>query len=510
MQDKPIPETISKEESFFEDLFENSTAIYVLTDENGLLTKVNRRACELFFGQEELPDNIIGQNILDYIHKDDREKVIRLWKESTAQKKEVSYQIRVRTNDKKIMYFLVSGRPIVKDGKIAFFQYQALDMIDQKVQEQNLLHSAGNETIRQIVGGFAHDFNNLLTVINGYSDIILSTMEQNSPFYSKILQISKAGTQASMLTQKILEFSRRHKTGSTDIDINEELSNQETILKHVIEKNIQLTIQKSPSLKTVRIDPIQFSKLLLGLVVNARDAMPNGGEIAISTEAAVVDGSNSAAYKDVAYGEYVLLTVRDNGKGMSEDVKNDLFDPFFFSNEFCKGIGLWTARNILKDAGGAIFVDSKEGLGTTFRLVFPFSQESPTVVETEDELAPSSLTEPRTILVVEDDDTVRDLVREILKQKGHNILTARNGGDAMQLVRQYEGHIDLLITDMVMRRINGMMLANKIQSTLPEIKIMLMSGYGEEVVKRDDIRGFAFLQKPFLPNELIQKVESLL
>ena len=221
MQEQAIPETFAKEESFFEDLFENAAAISILTDVNGVLTKVNRRACELFFGQEKLPGNIIGQNILNYVHKDDREKAVRLWKESITEKKEVNYQIRIKSSDGRIMHFLVSGRPIVKDGKVVFFQYQALDILDQKVHEQNLLYSAGIETIGQIAGGFAHDFNNLLTVINGYADMLLSTMDQNNPFYSKIFQISQAGTQASMLTQNILEFSRKHKTESKVVDINE-------------------------------------------------------------------------------------------------------------------------------------------------------------------------------------------------------------------------------------------------------------------------------------------------
>jgi len=510
MQNRSMLDTFSTKKTFFEKLFENSAAISALTDEKGVLTKINQRACELFFGQENVPDNIVGQNILSYIYKDDREKALDLWKESIRQKKEFIYQIRMKSNDGRIMHFLVSGRPVIENGKIAFFHYQALDIIDQKVHEQNLLHLAGIEAIGQIVGGFAHDFNNLLTVINGYSDILLSTMDESTPFYPKILQISQAGSQASMLTQKILDFSREHKTESRIVDINEELSNQEALLKHVVKGKNQLTIQKAPCLKTVRIDPMQFSKMLLHLVSNAQDAMPKGGEIAICTEALTISSANSAAYKNVAYGEYVLLSVRDNGEGMSEDVKDHLFDPIFSPHKSGKGIGLWTVSSIVKDADGAIFVDSKEGAGTTFRIVLPFSQETPKIAEAKVEVVQPSTTAARTILVVEDDDTVRDLVKEILKQKGHNILTAMNGGDALQLARQHEGHIDVLITDMVMRRIDGMMLAKKMQSILPEIKIMLMSGYGEDVVRREDIKSFAFLQKPFLPNELVQKVEALL
>ncbi len=510
----PLAERQQKQgsdEAFFEDLFENAAAISALTDENGMITRVNRRSTELFFGPGSLPNGVIGQNILNYIHKDDRAKVIHLWHKSIMEKTEVNYQVRMTTNDGKVMYLLISGRPILKDGKVVSFLYQALDMIDQKVQEQNSLHAAGIETLGQLAGGFAHDFNNLLTAINGYSEILLNSMDESHRFFSKVQQIAQAGSQASLLTQKILEFRRRNKPELQALDINEELSNQEGLLRHVIKENLHLSIQKAQGLDKVMIDPAQFSKLLLNLLVNAKDAMPGGGEIVVSTEAVLVDNSNAAAYENAARGKYVLLTVRDTGIGMSEEIRLHIFDPFFSTQETGKGIGLWTVSSIVKDAGGVIVVDSSPGRGTTFRILFPVSKETSRPMESPKETvlhAPAAGT--RTILVVEDDDTVRDLVREILSQQGHNILTARNGGDALQLARQYEGHIDLLITDMVMRRIDGMMLAKKLHSLLPHIKIMFMSGYGEDVIKRDVIQEFSFLQKPFLPNELLHKVDSLL
>ncbi|MBN2297318.1 MAG: response regulator, partial [Deltaproteobacteria bacterium] len=503
MQDKLI-----KEENFYEDLFENGTAISAISDRNGRLIKINKKTMDLFFKENTPMEEIIGQNILSFIYKDDRDKVLNLWEESILEKKEINYPVRMVSKDDRIMHFLISGRPIIKDDEIVAFQYQAIDIVDQKIEEQNLLHSASTEMLGQLAGGFAHDFNNLLTVINGYSEIMLSTMDKSHPLYSKIFQICQAGTRASMLTQKILEFSRKHKAESRAIDINEELSNLEAMLKHLIKENIRLSIEKTPGLEKTRMDPLQFSKLLVNLVLNAKNAMTGGGEIAISTDALVVDGSNSDTYEDAAFGQYVLLAVKDNGTGMIDEVKNHIFDPFFSTQEKGKGIGLWMVNQIVKDAGGAIFVESMPDTGTTFKILFPFVKESPEHVEVSQKSAQESIIESKTILVVEDDDTVRDLVREILHQKGHNIITARNGGDALQLARQYEGHIDLLITDMVMRRIDGTMLAKKMQSILPDIKVMLMSGYGADVINREDIQDFAFLQKPFLPKELIHKVES--
>ena len=498
-----------KEDNFYEDLFENGTVICAISDINGRLIRINKKVRELFFIENTPQENIIGQNILSFIYKEDRAEVVKLWEESILEKKEINYPLRMVSKDGRIMHFYIGGRPIIKNDEIVAFQYQAIDMIDQKIQEQNLLQSASTEMLGQLAGGFAHDFNNLLTVINGYSEIMLTTMDKNHPLYSKVFQICQAGTQASVLTQKILEFSRKNKTESKAIDINEELSNLEAVLKHVIEENIKLTIEKTPDLEKAKIEPLQFSKLLVNLVLNAKNAMPKGGEIVLSTETMTVDDSNPDSYEDVASGEYVLLIVKDNGTGMNDEVKSHIFDPFFSTRAKGRGIGLWMVNTIVNDAGGAIFVESKPEIGTTFKILFPFVKDISEHAEPLQESSEKSCIESKTILVVEDDDTVRDLVQEILRQKGHNIITARNGGDAMQMARQYEGHIDLLITDMVMRRIDGIMLAKKMQSILTDIKVMLMSGYGEDVIKREDIQDFAFLQKPFLPKELVRKVESM-
>lgn len=505
-------EEIRKQEEFFENLFYDATAMATITDTEGVILRVNRKAAELFIGREDGDHMLAGRNILEFIHDDDKSKVIDLWRESIQEKKGVNYQMRMKASDGRVLYMLISGRPIVKNGEIVSFLYQALDMIDQKVQEQKLLQTSSIETVGQLAGGFAHDFNNLLTVINGYSEMMLNSIDKAHPFYSKIFQICQAGSQASVLTQKILEFSRKTMPETKNVDINQELSNQETILRHFIGANIRLIIEKSENLNPVRIDPTQFSKMLVSLVINARDAMPKGGDITIATDIKLVDGSNAPDYDDVKQGAYLLLRVQDTGVGMDEEVKRHIFDPFYTTHEAGKGIGLWNVNNIVKAAGGSVHVQSSPGAGTTFRILLPFSKEEEPVKQKATEALGETVpggTEGKTILVVEDDDIVRDLVREILKQKGHNILTARNGGDALQLARQYEGKIDLLITDMVMRRIDGIMLSKKMQSILPDIKVMLMSGYGNDVVKEEELRDITFLQKPFLPNELIQKVGTI-
>jgi two-component system, cell cycle sensor histidine kinase and response regulator CckA len=499
-------------DTFFEDLFENSAAISAVTDENGILKKVNKKSLEMFFGQVHDKNSVIGRNILEFIHKDDRPKVMELWKQSISGQKEVRYELRMNSSEGHVMYFLISGRPIIKDGKVVMFHYQALNMIDQKVQEQNLLQSASVEILAQIAGGFAHDFNNLLTVINGYSEIMKMTIDENDPLHHKVSQICLAGKQASVLTNRMLDFSRRNKAEAKPLDVNTEITNQESIIKHVIGENITVNFDKSADLAPVTIEPSAFTNLLINLVLNAKEAMPNGGEITIGTGCITVNATNESVYHQVPHGEYMLLTVRDTGEGMTEEVRRQIFDPFFSTREGGKGIGLWTAHNIVSAAKGFIVVDTEPGSGTTFLILLPFSSRETKRVDriqtsqTQPETLPSEL---KTILIVEDDDTVRDLVCEILKQQGHAILTARNGGDALQLARQFEGHIDLLITDMVMRRIDGKMLSRKIRSIWPHIKIMFMSGYGGDVIGDSDLKGNVFLSKPFLPQDLIDKVRSV-
>jgi two-component system, cell cycle sensor histidine kinase and response regulator CckA len=499
---------LGDQEAFFENLFRNATAIACVTDKYGNIIILNNRAADLFFGKDAGEMSATGTNILELIHDDDRAKAMELWNESITEKKEVSYQIRMKAGDGRIMYLLITGRPFFKDGEIVSFQYQALDMIDQKVQEQNLLQTSSMETVGQLAGGFAHDFNNLLTVINGYSEIMLNSIDRAHPFYSKIYQICQAGSQASLLTQKILEFSRKTRPSLKPVDINQELSNQESILKHLIKGNVNISMVKKEGLSKVMIDPTQFSKMLLNLVINAKDAMPRGGNITITTDEENVNDSSALKYGSLAPGNYLVVSVCDTGTGMSDDVKARIFDPFFTTRESGKGIGLWTVSSIVKQAGGSVSVESSPGLGTTFRILLPFcgAEECAYTPEPVREAPEPSSPDGKTILVVEDDDTVRELVSEILKVKGHHILTARNGGDALQLARQYEGGIDLLITDMVMRRIDGIMLSKKMLSIIPSIKVMLMSGYGNDVVKEEELKDISFLQKPFLPGELVDKV----
>jgi PAS domain S-box-containing protein len=511
-----MTETAPFDSAFFEDLFENSTTIAAITDADGVLLRVNRRSVELFFGTQHGFEgvSVIGRNILEFIHKDDRPKVLERWERSLKDHREVNYDLRMCSPDGRVMYFLITGRPIVKDGQVVMFHYEALNMLDQKVHEKNLMASAGADVIAQIAGGFAHDFNNLLTVINGYAQMMKMSIDDLSPLAHKINQIFEAGRKASELTQRMLDFSKRGRTRESLIDVASEISNQEAIIRHILGDRVGVTISRSPDLGGIMMDPSRLSTILVNLAANAKDAMPGGGDLTISAEPFHAETQTMLGPNQVQAGRYVRLSVKDTGHGMDDQVLARIFEPFFSTRENGKGIGLWTVKNIVQNSGGVIHVESMPGRGTTVTMLMPLAAQAPVPTATAEEpkgaRAETSGNGLGTVLIVEDEDPVRDLVSEVLSRQGYHTITARNGGDALQMARQYGGSIDLLITDMVMRRIDGRMLAKKMRSMWPDIRIMFMSGYGREILQGDDPGEAAFLPKPFLPEDLVEKVQSVM
>ena len=500
--------------AFFEEMFDNSTAISAITDAEGFILRVNRRAMELFFGPDTPVDRVIGKNIVEFIHRDDRPKVFEQWEKSVSLRTEVSYELRMCAPDGRVMYFLISGRPIVKEGRVALFHYQALNMLEHKVQEQNLMATASADVIAQIAGGFAHDFNNLLTVINGYAQMMKLSLDETSPLLSKVVQIMEAGRKASELTQRMLEFSRRGVARTKIMDVSSELTNQEAIIRHIAGERVRVSFATESQLGKIAMDPSRFATILSNLVSNARDAMPEGGELTVRAEPFQTDTLSTIGDHQVGAGRYIRIAVEDTGGGMDAELLGRAGEPFFSTKDQGKGIGLWTVRNIVQNAGGFFHIDSAPGRGTTAVVLIPVADALPparaAAGETTGDVhrrAPEGVT---TVLIVEDDDTVRDLVNEVLGRQGFHTLTARNGGDALQIARQYSAPIDLLITDMVMRRIDGKMLARKMKSLWPDIRILFMSGYGRDIMEDDEFRGGAFLQKPFLPQDLVEQVERAL
>ncbi|HOM30075.1 MAG TPA: PAS domain S-box protein, partial [Deltaproteobacteria bacterium] len=326
-------ETVVFDGAFYEELFENSAAIGAVTDANGVILRVNRRALDLFFGTNGTVPDVIGRNIVEFIHKEDLPKVFENWKKSLREHKEVSYELRMCSPDGRVMYFLISGRPIVKEGKVALFHYQALNMLDLKVHEQNLMASASADVIAQIAGGFAHDFNNLLTVINGYAQMMRMSLDASSPFHHKVNQIFEAGRKASELTQRMLDFSKQTKTRHKLVDISAEISNQESIIRHILGERVSMTVEKQPGLGKVMMDPGRVSTILVNLAANARDAMPDGGTFKLCADQFDAQTAFMLGKNQVPAGRYIRLTVEDTGAGMDDAVFARIFEPFFSTKE---------------------------------------------------------------------------------------------------------------------------------------------------------------------------------
>ena len=378
--------------------------------------------------------------------------------------------------------------------------------------EHQLRQGQRLESVGILAGGIAHDFNNMLTAINGYAQMTLRNLKEGDPLRGNIEEIMKAGLRSAALTDQLLAFSRRQVLRPVVLNLNTVIADTLKMLQRLIGEDIQLTATLEPRIGRVIVDPGQFSQIVMNLAVNARDAMPQGGTLTIATANVFIEPEYARQHVGILPGAYVLTTVSDNGSGMSEDIKQHIFEPFFTTKEVGRGtgLGLATAYGIVKQSGGSIEVSSEEGTGTTFR-VFLLRVTAAIDVSNKKQvpLAMSGGTE--TILLVEDEDLVRNLSRHILEECGYKVIEAINGIEALQICAR-QGPIDLLLTDVVMPQMGGRELSEKLRETIPDVRILFTSGYtDDEVVKHGVIEiDTNFIQKPFTPESLAQKVRKVL
>ena len=366
------------------------------------------------------------------------------------------------------------------------------------------------EAIGSLAGGIAHDFNNLLSVIISYSEFIASELGPGHPFQVPVEQISAAGMRAAALTRQLLAFSRRQVLQPCVLNLNEIVRNVQGMLRRLITEEIELVVSADPDIGNVNADPGQIEQLLMNLVVNARDAMPSGGMITLETARANLDSAFTAQHAGTSPGSHVRLSVSDTGLGMSPAVQARVFEPFFTTKDPGKGtgLGLSTVFGIAKQSGGAVTLDSEPGVGTTFKVYFPTVEAviSPAVTRGRPSIAPGS----ETVLLCEDDEYVRVLVRAILTRHGYRVLAAQNGGEALMMCEQHSAAIHLLLTDVVMPMMSGRQLAERLHPIRPDMRVLYMSGYMDDAVMRHGISNFAFLQKPVTPETLSKKVREVL
>ena len=379
--------------------------------------------------------------------------------------------------------------------------------------EDQLRQSQKLEAIGRLAGGIAHDFNNILTAIMGYSALLQASLEKTDPQRQEVEEIKKAVRRASALIQQLLAFSRRQVLKLQVLDLNLVVMNTQQLLQRLIGEDIELIIFPTPGLGYVKADPGQIEQILMNLALNARDAMPQGGKVIIEMANVMIDAAFARRHLISHAGPYTMLSVTDTGSGMDAETQAHIFEPFFTTKEQGKGtgLGLATVYGIVKQTGGSIFVYTKPGEGATCKIYLPRVDEPLTTME----LAMVSI-EPlqgsETILLVEDEDSVREPVRRALQRIGYTILEARGGREALDICRQHDGEIPLLVTDVVMPRMSGREVAEKLVVSRPNMKVLYLSGYSNDAVLRHGVfeSMTGFLQKPFTPEELARKVRDVL
>ncbi|HEY3382530.1 MAG TPA: PAS domain S-box protein [Vicinamibacterales bacterium] len=368
------------------------------------------------------------------------------------------------------------------------------------------------EAVGRLAGGVAHDFNNLLTVMNGYTEIALASMSPSDPVAADILQVKRAGERAAALTGQLLTFSRKQIIAPRTIDLNDVTASTATLLQRVLGEDVHLRIELNAAPALIRADRAQTEQIIMNLAVNARDAMPHGGVLTVEVSSVEFEAGVPNRF-DVQPGKYATLGVADTGTGMAEETRSRVFEPFFTtkSEGLGTGLGLSMVYGIVRQSGGGIVVDSSPGQGSRFTVCLPWSVDDRPVVDATP-VAGMESRRHEVVLLVEDEDAVRNLVRTLLEADGHVVLEARSGEDAIKLSRKHSGPIHLLLTDTVMPGMNGCDLAGRLAPRRPEMKVLYMSGYPDDVMLRYQVqdRGAAFLQKPFERHVLARKVREVL
>jgi two-component system, cell cycle sensor histidine kinase and response regulator CckA len=387
------------------------------------------------------------------------------------------------------------------------------DITERNLLERQLRQAQKMEAVGQLSGGIAHDFNNLLGVILGYSDILQTQLEPNSKAYRNAEQIKKAGQRAASLTRQLLAFSRQQVMEPTVLGLNTIVADAEKMLRRLIGEDIELRAVLDPALGRVRADQGQIEQIILNLAVNARDAMPRGGVLTIKTANIVVDDSYVSQHPPMSTGSFIMLSVTDTGVGMNAETQARIFEPFFTTKGPGRGtgLGLATVYGVVKQSGGFIWVRSKPGQGTTFEILLPSVDEPIATVAPGTHLA-GSQRGSETVLLVEDEAALRELILEMLRQEGYSVLEAASANEAIEVAQRAPGKIDLLLTDVVMPGMNGSELADQLVSFYPGIRILLMSGYTEFGVPLRNIlqQERPLLQKPFTQQSLVRKVREVL
>ena len=506
---KQAEEALRISEARYRSLFEGVVHGIYRVSVDGQFFEVNP-ALAAMLGYDS-PEEVVKLNAGNlHADQEERSRMVQKWMETERIEDEVNWNrrsgetIRVR----------LSGRTLTdQQGVVQGFEFIAEDVTERRALEAQLRQAQKIEAVGQLAGGLAHEFNNFLGIILGYSELMSEEAGENESLCRHIAEIRVATQRAASLTRQLLAFGRKQLLEPKVLDLNSAIWETQKLLHRLLPANIDVVPVLSSATGQVKVDPGQIQQILINLVVNARDAMPKGGRVVIETANADLDEVYASQHVGLRPGTYVMLSVSDSGGGMDDETRSHIFEPFFTTKQPGKGtgLGLSTVYGIVKQSGGYMTVETAVGSGTTFRIYLPLVQAA---VE-EAHVTPQSLTEQsagETILVVEDEPILRRLLCLSLERRGYKVYAARDGAEAMEIFRQQPSAIHLVVSDIMMPHMDGMELKRKAAALRPDVKFLFMSGYSEEMIEQlqTSARGCAFLEKPFLPQDLVIKVQGLL
>jgi two-component system, cell cycle sensor histidine kinase and response regulator CckA len=507
---KRAEEELRESEERYRDTVENARDMIYTHDLEGNYTSINK-AGEQITGYTRA--EVRRLNLAQTIAPEYLEKARQMIARKLAGDEETVYDLEIIAKDGRRIAVEVNTRLVYRDGIAVGVQGIARDVTERRHLEEQLRQSQKIEAVGRLAGGIAHDFNNLLTVINGYSELTIRRLQPEDASTRNLEEIKRAGSRAASLTRQLLAFSRKQVLQPKVLDLNAVISDLEKMLQRLIGEDIDLRTVLKPELRRVNADPGQIEQVIMNLVVNARDAMPDGGNLTIKTENVYLTEEYSRHHVAVKPGAYVMLVVSDNGLGMNDETKARLFEPFFTTKDQGKGtgLGLSTVYGIVKQSMGNIWVYSEVGLGTTFKVYLPC------VDDEVDNKQPSQSSQPialgsGTVLLVEDDEMVRGLTRTTLEEGGYKVIQAANGAEAVLICEQYQEPIHLLLTDVVMPGMSGRAVADRLKTLRPQMLVLYMSGYTEDAIVHRGVlnEGVNFIEKPFAPAALTRKVREVL
>jgi PAS domain S-box-containing protein len=505
---KLAEEIIRESEERYRTLFEQSSDCIYISSPSGRFIDINQAGLDLL-GFKNKQEALGADILMLYSNPGDRQALILELTERGA------------ISDKELLLKRHDGSQITvigsittvrdEDGEIHTMRGILRDVTKTRLMERQLRQGQKMEAIGRLAGGVAHDFNNLLTAIIGYADLLTMSLPTDTPMQQNAHEIKSIARRGASLTKQLLAFSRRQIVAPKNLLLNAVVDDMRSLLERLIGEDVELITDLDPGLGLVLADPTQLEQIVVNLAINGRDAMPNGGSLAIRTDVYDSRSDQESRYPGLAPAKYARLTVIDEGTGIDPQIQDRIFEPFFSTKAETQGtgLGLATVYGAVQQAGGQIYVASELGCGSTFEVLLP--EVAGSAVEAPKKRLTSSSTKggSETILIAEDEPTVRQFLASLLTSQGYSVLTACDGLEALQVARNHEGRIDLLLSDVVMPRMNGIELAQHLRGEIDHLKILLVTGYSENQVALREV-GDAYLQKPFGPQVLTKCLRSLL